>query len=544
MRAALVELLAKNPLLLLFLVAAIGYPLGRVKVRGSELGVSAILFVGLFAGGLDPSLALPDIVYMLGLAIFVYTVGLSSGRAFVASIRRDGLRYNLLAVAAVAFATLLAAVAQHALGLDRAQGAGLFAGAVTNTPALAAAIETLKQATPDRAVSAPVVAYSIAYPMGVLGVVIAIRVAWRLWKPDLAAEATRLAELGAANEPIASATVHVTNDMGPLTIDELVRALRWRVIFGRLKRGEHLQLASPEVWLRPGDLVTVVGTQAELDRVIARLGEVSAERIDLDRSEFDLRRVFVSNPDVAGVPLRHLDLPRRLGAVVTRVRRGDVDLLPSDEMRLEMGDRVRVLAPARRLSEAAAFFGDSYRAASEVDILTFGLGLALGLLLGIVPIPLPGGLQVSLGFAGGPLIVAIVAGTVERTGGMVWSLPFSANVALRQVGLILFLAGIGTRAGSGFFSTIASGGGLVLFAAGAAITFLTAFAVLLVAHRILKVPMSLALGMVAGVHTQPAILGYALGQTRNEIPSLGYAAVYPAATIAKLLFVQVLVALG
>jgi putative transport protein len=544
MRDALVELLAKNPLLLLFLVAAIGYPLGRIKVRGSELGVAAILFVGLGAGGLDPSLALPEIVYMLGLALFVYTVGLSSGRAFVASIRRDGLRYNLLAVGAVAFATLAAAVAQRALGLGAGHGAGLFAGAVTNTPALAAAIETLKQATPDRAVSEPVVAYSITYPMGVLGVVLAIRLAWRLWKPDLAGEASRLAELGAANEPIASTTIRVTNDMGPLSIEELVRALRWRVIFGRLKRGAQLQLASPEVWLRPGDLVTVVGTQAELDRVVERLGEVSPDRIDLDRSEFDLRRVFVSNPEVAGLPLGKLDLPRRLGAVVTRVRRGDVDLLPSDEMRLEIGDRVRVLAPARRLSEASAFFGDSYRAASEVDILTFGLGLALGLLLGILPIPLPGGLTVSLGFAGGPLIVALVAGTVERTRGMVWNLPFSANVTLRQFGLILFLAGIGTRAGTGFFSTVATGGGLAIFAAGALVTFLTAFLVLLVAHRLLRVPMSLALGMVAGVHTQPAVLGYALGQTRNDIPSLGYAAVYPAATIAKLLLVQVLVAVG
>jgi putative transport protein len=544
MRDAIVQLLAKNPLLLLFLVAAIGYPLGRVKFRGSELGVAAVLFVGLAAGAVDPSLALPEIVYTLGLAIFVYTVGLASGRAFVSSLRRDGLRTNLLAVGGVAFATLLAALAQRLLGLDRATTSGLFSGAVTSTPALAAAIETLKQATPDRAVSEPVVAYSICYPMGVLGVVLAIRVAWRLWKPDLADEAALLAEMGAANEPLAGTTVRVTKDMGPLTIDELQRGLRWRVIFGRLKRGDHLQLATPEVWLRPGDLVTVVGTQAELNRVVERLGDLSRERIDLDRSEFDLRRIFVSNPDVAGVPMRLLDLPHRLGAVITRVRRGDVDLLPHDDMRLEIGDRVRVLGPVARLGEVTAYFGDSYRAASEVDILTFGLGLAFGLLLGVLPIPLPGGLKVSLGFAGGPLVVALVAGAVGRTGGMVWNLPFSANVTLRQLGLILFLAGIGTRAGTGFVSTIASGGGLALLAVGAAITFLTALAVLFVAHRLLRVPMSLALGMVAGIHTQPAVLGYAFGQTRNEIPSFGYAAVYPAATIAKLLFVQLLVALG
>ncbi|HET8542749.1 MAG TPA: TrkA C-terminal domain-containing protein [Anaeromyxobacter sp.] len=543
MRDAAVRLLSQNPLLLLFLVAAIGYPLGRVRLRGSQLGVAAVLFVGLAAGAVDPALALPEIVYMLGLAIFVYTVGLSSGRAFVSSLRRDGLRNAALAVGAIALATALAAAAQRLLGLDGATSAGLFTGALTNTPALAAAVEALRQAAPDRA-SAPVVAYSICYPMGVVGVVLAIRVARRLWRPDLAAEAERLAALGAANAPLASETVRVAHDLGGLSIEELVRGLRWRVIFGRIRRGGQLLLATPDERLRSGDLVTVVGPRPELDRVAARIGGVSEERIDLDRSEFDLRRIFVSNPEVAGIPLQDLDVPRKLGVVITRVRRGDEDLLPSDGMRLELGDRVRVLGPVRALQEVTAFFGDSYRAASEVDILAFGLGLALGLLLGILPIPLPGGIRVSLGFAGGPLVVALALGTVGRTGGMIWNLPFGANVALRQIGLILFLAGIGTRAGPGFVAAFAGGGGLAILAGGAVVTFATAFATLLVAHRLMHVPMSLALGMVAGVHTQPAVLGYALDETRNEIPNLGYAATYPAATIAKLLLVQVLVAVG
>ena len=544
MREIAVRILAQNPLLLLFLVAAIGYPIGRIRVRGSELGVAAVLFVGLGAGALDPSLALPEIVYMLGLAIFVYTVGLSSGRAFLSSLRREGLRHSALAVGAVAFAVGLAAAAQRLLGVGPATGAGMFAGALTNTPALAAAIETLKQTTPGGSLSEPVVAYSICYPMGVVGVVLAIRAAGRLWRPDLAAEAKRLAELGASNEPLSAATVQVAQDMGGLTLAELVRGLRWRVIFGRIRREGALRLAAPQERLLPGDLVTVVGTEAEIGRVAARVGAISEERIDQDRSEFDLRRMFVSNPEVAGRPLSELDLPGRLGAVVTRIRRGDVDLLPGEEMRLEIGDRVRVLAPVRQLPAVAAFFGDSYRAASEIDILTFALGLALGLLLGIVPIPLPGGVRVSLGFAGGPLVVALVLGTVERTGGMIWALPFSANVALRQIGLILFLAGIGTRAGQGFLATFSGGGGLALFGAGAVITFSTALVTLGVAHRLMRVPMSLAMGMVAGVHTQPAVLGYALEQARNEIPSLGYASVYPAATLAKLVLVQLLVALG
>jgi putative transport protein len=539
----LVRLLAQNPLLLLFLVAAIGYPLGRLRLRGSQLGVAAVLFVGLGAGAISPRLALPDIVYQLGLAIFVYTVGLSSGPAFVASLRRDGVRHNLMAVTALAAAAAVAVAAARLLGLGPGLGAGLFAGALTNTPALAGAIETLKQADPARAVE-PVVAYSITYPMGVIGVVLAIRVALRLWRPDLAAEARKLAELGAGNEPLEKTTILVQSDMGPLTAEELVRGLRLRVIFSRIRHQGRLALCGPESRFEPGDLVVAVGTPAELARATERLGRASEEAIDLDRSEFDVRRIFVSDPQVAGRRLRELDVARRFGAVVTRVKRGDVDLLPTDELRLELGDRVRVLAPVRSLSAVAAFFGDSYRAVSEIDVLTFGLGLALGLLIGILPIPLPGGVWASLGFAGGPLVVALVLGTVERTGPMVWSLPYSANLTLRQMGLILFLAGVGTRAGNGFLATFASGNGLWLFAAGAVITFSSALGTLFVGHRLLGVPMRLMLGMVAGVHTQPAVLGYALEQTGDEIPNLGYASVYPAATIAKIMLVQLVLAFG
>jgi putative transport protein len=540
----LVYLLARNPLLLLFLVAAVGWPLGQVRLRGSPIGVAAVLFVGLAAGGLDPSLALPEIVYMLGLAIFVYTVGLSSGRAFATSLRKDGLRLGALAVGAAGLAAALSLGAARLLGLSRAHAAGLFAGATTNTPALAAAVEALKQAAPGAAVADPVVAYSISYPMGVVGVVLALRLGRLLWRPDLAAEATQLAELGGSNAPLASATVLVKADTGDLTLEELGRGLRWRVIFGRHRHDGRTELASPDDRLEVGDSLTVVGADPEVARVAARLGEISQDRIDLDRRQFDLRRIFVSNAEIAGRPLRELDLFRKLGVVVTRVWRGDVELVPDDDLQLELGDRVRVLAPVRQLQAAEAFFGDSYRAASELDILTFALGLALGLLLGILPIPLPGGVSISLGFAGGPLIVALILGALRRTGPMVWIPPFSAAVALRQVGLILFLAGIGTRAGSGFFAAVGSSRGLGIFAAGAVITFATAFLTALVAHRLMKVPMSLALGIVAGVHTQPAVLGWALEETRNEIPNVGYASIYPAATLAKLLAVQLLVALG
>lgn len=539
------QFLVDNPLLLLFVVAGVGYPLGRVQVRGVSLGVAAVLFSGLAFGALDPRLKLPEVIYVLGLALFVYAVGLSSGPAFVASLRRDGARSNLLALGAIAGAALLAAGAHRLLGLKATLTAGLYAGSLTNTPALAGALETVKHmargAALEQMLSEPVVGYSIAYPMGVIGMVVAIALAQRLWRVDYAAEARSLRGFGVSNEPLTNVTVRVTRaEAGLAPLGETLRANGWEVIFGRIKRGDHFLLADGEARLEPGDLVTAVGTAEELGRVVAFLGDTAPERIDLDRREFDQRRIFVSDPAAAGLRIEALGLDRRFGAVITRVRRGDAELLPQPGMVLELGDRVRVVAPTDRMAEVSTFLGDSYRDVSELDLFTVSLGLALGLVVGVVPLPLPGGVHVTLGFAAGPLIVALALGVKGRVGSLVFSLPYAANRMLRQMGLVLFLAGVGTRAGFSFRTTFSSSGGLVLFAAGAVITCVTALGVLWVGHRLMRIPMSLLSGMLAGIQTQPAVLGYALEQTGNELPDIGYTAVYPIATLGKILIAQVL----
>ncbi|ACM19568.1 AspT family membrane protein, TrkA-C domain pair-containing [Geotalea daltonii FRC-32] len=543
----MLQVLINNPLLLLFVVAAIGYPLGQLKVHGSCLGVAAVLFVGLAVGSIHPDLKLPEIVYILGLGLFVYTIGLSSGPAFVASLRREGLRNNLLVIGMLFFASGLAVIAHRLLHLKASLTAGMFAGCLTNTPALASALETIKHTAPAQAVelmlAEPVVGYSITYPVGVIGVVLAITIVQRLWHIDYTAEAKRMHTFGASSEPLLNCTISVTHAHISATIDQLSREQKWDVLFGRIKRRNHVFLSTPQTVLEPGDMVIAVGTEEELHRVAVFLGEQSSEHIGLDRSEYDYRRIFVSNTHVAGRAIGELKLQEKFGAVITRVRRGDVDFLPHEDMVLELGDRVRVLTRTREIGRVTSYFGDSYRAVSEVDIMTFSLGLALGLLLGTIPLPLPGGITIKLGFAGGPLIVALILGTVGRTGSMVWSLPYGANMTLRQIGLVFFLAGVGTRAGYSFFSTFSQGGGLTIFAAGAAITCLTALATLWVGHRLLKIPFSLLIGMVAGLQTQPAVLGYALEQTGNDLPNIGYASVYPVATIGKIVAVQLLLVL-
>ncbi|MCP2502010.1 MAG: transporter [Deltaproteobacteria bacterium] len=545
----MLKILINNPLLLFFVVAAIGYPLGRIRIRGSSLGVAAVLFVGLAIGSIHPDLKLPEIVYMLGLATFVYTIGLASGPAFVASLQREGMRNNLLVIGMLVFATILTLIAQRMLHLKATVAVGLFAGSLTSTPALAGVLETIKQIQTgvgiDQLLAEPVMGYSVTYPMGVMGGILAISLLQKLWKVNYADEARNLNIPGAAGEALRRATIRVSWDGAEReTITELSRREKWDVVFGRVKRGDSFLLPGPRGRLRLGDLVAVVGTESELERVAAVLGERCEEEIGLERSEYEYRRIFVSNPRVAGRQLGSLTLYERFGATVTRVRRGDDDFLPHDNMVLQPGDRVRVVARRDRMADVTSFFGDSYRAVSEVDILSFSLGLALGLLLGIVPIPLPGGITLKLGFAGGPLIVALILGTVERSGNLVWSLPYSVNMTLRQTGLVMLLAGIGTRAGYGFVSTFATEGGFSIFAAGAAITFLTALATLWVGHRLMKIPMNLLIGMVGGGQTQPAVLAYTLEQTGNDLPNIGYASVYPVATIGKILLAQVLLTLS
>lgn len=552
---ALIQVLRDNPLLLLFVVAAVGYPLGQIKIGGGRLGVAAVLFAGLAIGSLDPDLQLPEIVYLLGLILFVYTIGLNSGAGFFASLRRKGLRDNLLVVGMLAFAMLLTVAAYALLGLKPTLAAGVYAGSLTNTPALAGVLDYIQGYLPgylppeglDQALSEPVVGYSITYPMGVVSVILVIAFVQRRWKINYAAEAQQLHELGLAPSALPrlnNRTLRITRpEAAEATISELIRQNGWDVVFGRYKRNGRLSLTDSQTRLALGDLITVVGATQELDRVTAYLGEASDERIDLDRSELDYRRVFVSNPKVAGHRLRELNLPQQFGAVVTRLRRGDIELLPHGDTVLELGDRVRVLTHRKNMDAVSTFLGDSYRTLSEIDILTFGLGLSLGLLLGLVPIPLPGGITLRLGFAGGPLIVALILGARGRTGRLVWNLPYSANLTLRQIGLVLFLAGVGTRAGYTFVTTLTQGNGAIIFLAGIVITSSTALATLWVGHRLLKIPMSLLLGTLSGLQTQPAVLGFASEQTGNELPNIGYTIVYPVATIGKIIFAQLLLAL-
>jgi putative transport protein len=546
----MIELLVDNPILLLVLVSALGYLLGQLQIKGSSLGVAAVMFVGLGVGALDPRLKLPEFTTLLGLILFVYAIGLSSGPGFFAALRREGVRDNLFAVGILVVAAGMAAGLALFLGLKATTAAGLYAGSLTNTPALAALLERVQgladPALLEEALSEPVVGYSIAYPVGIAGVIAAILAVQHLWSIDYAAEADAVGAGGATTgEDLRSFSVLVTEpSVRGHTIRDLMAEHDWDVLFGRVRRaGGTQELAEADTELVPGNVVSIVGTEENVAPVIDALGEPAAEQLEKSRDTYDVRRIFVSNPDATGRPLRELRFLQQYGAILTRVRRGDVEWLADGDTVLELGDRVRVIARPEDMKALSARFGDSYKSLSEVNLLTLNLGLMGGMLLGLVPFPLPGGLDFKLGLAGGPLIAGLVLGKVGRTGPLVWYLPYSANLLLRQLGLVLFFAGVGTRAGYAFFDTLAGGGGLALFLAGAVVTGLTALTTLWIGYKVLKIPMATLIGMVAGLHTQPAVLSFALQQTENELPNLGYATIFPMATIAKIILAQLLLLL-
>ena len=539
----MITTLSKNPLLLLFIVAAIGYGLGKIRIKGSSLGVAAVLFVGLFFGSLDKSLQIPNVILTLGLAIFVYTIGLTSGPSFFATFKRRGFRDFYFVTGMMIFSSALTYGLFLLFGFEPSVITGIFAGSSTNTPALAGILDTFGSQSVDenvrnQLIENSVVGYSISYPMGVLSSMIAIMLLQKWLKIDYKKEAFDLRKEYPIAQEIFNITVKITNpEITNKTLRDITLQHNWTVVFGRINHNDDITLTNFDTTLAIGDLIRVNGTQEELERLITILGEEVDARFDDNDAEYEIKRIFVSNSKVAGQTLAALNLNEKYSTIVTRLRRGDVDILVNNKTVFELGDRVRFVARKKDMPDLVKLFGDSYRALGQIDLLSFGLGMALGLLLGMITFELPGGIQFKLGFAGGPLIVALVLGALRRTGPIVWTLPYSANLTLRQIGLIFLLATIGVRSGHTFVSTVMGGGAGLIFIAGTIISLSTAILTIFIGYKLLKIPFTLLTGMVAN---QPAILDFAIQKADNQLPNIGYALMMPVALIAKIVFVQIL----
>ena len=509
-----------NPLLLVCLAIGCGALLGNISIKKVSLGVAGVLFAGVMWGYLEPSVKPPGVLATFGLALFVYAIGLSSSDFLFDTWKHGGWRFLLIPPVAIgaAFGTVL--LASHILHIPSSTAAGVFAGALTNTPSLAAATTALGAQGAEATLG-----YAIAYPLGVL--IPILMLSWPLRR-----------ETHAAGESLASAAIRVAhvNEPGE-SIAGLLERFSLSVRFARCVRGDEQFALSGNSVIKNSDIVTIVGLSDDIRAAIERLGvEYSGELLH-DRSQLDYRRIFASNPAICGKTLREIGIFRTYEGIVTRIKRGDRDFIPNAETTILPGDRLRIMAPREKLSEITEYIGDSYHEASEFNVLTFGLGLAMGGALGTLDISLPMGIGIfEIGPVAGCLIVALVLGAVGRTGPLTWYLPYGASMSIRQLGLVVFLACAGINAGGLLHTAPLNFSALGL---GVCITTVSCMATIVMTRIIAGAAWPFIGGVVAGVQTQPAVLGFAVGRCGNDRVESGYAATYPLSMLLKIVFVQI-----
>jgi putative transport protein len=516
--------LEQQPLMALFLTIAIGYLAGEINIRGLSLGVGAVLFVALAMGWFAPAAAPAPIIGTFGLALFLYAVGVQYGRQFFAGLTSaKGLRANLLALSGVVLAASISLMLMQMNSLGLGQALGLFAGSSTSTPALQAAIATLGN-------DDPAVGYSVAYPFGVAGPILLLYLAFAVLKPRIdipAGTRQELLEIGLRRPQFFGKCLR-----------DLLPALPPQVQIVALRRGGRNQPVSLNSVIAENDVLLAVGpTRAVLDEAQAMLGESSPGHVTADRRDLDYLRVFASRPAVVGRTIDALTLPCEQPSVVAHVLRGDGDLQARPDVVIEYGDRVGILANRSDFPALRRYFGDSIKGTAEFSYISIGLGMALGLLLGAIGVPVPGVGTMALGLSG-VLIVALVLGHVRRTAGLNWTMPLSANLVLRNLGLTLFLAQVGIASGPKFAATV-SQTGLLMLGLGAVVLVALVLPPLVLGLFVFKMPYDEVAGIVAGACGNPAILAYSSRLAPTETTDIGYAMIFPGMTIVKILLVTI-----
>jgi putative transport protein len=516
------EIIGSQPILTAFLAIGLGYLVGQISIGGFSLGVGAVLFVGLAIGAFAPKAQITGPIGLTGLIMFLYGIGILYGRQFFEGMFGVGQKYNLLALVACLASLLVALGLGHIFGIKLGHTLGIYAGSMTSTASLQAALDVMQNKDPS-------IGYSIAYPFGVIGPILCIYFMTRVVKPKFPAKAQRF-HMG---------EILIGEGYAGKRLDELMKGPLSGVQVTMVRKGGRNYVPAADTVLSAGDAILVVAEQTEeIARATATLGKLEPGRLASDRADLDYIRVFVGKASVVGIPLASLPMPAGYPTHLLHVRRYDADLVPTPDLMLEFGDRVGVLMPPDRKEEIRRHFGDTVKAAAEFSYVSLGIGMVLGVLLGLIPIPIPGVGVVTLGIGGGPLIVALILGNLRRTGPMLWTMPLPANIVLRNFGLAMFLATVGVNAGQPFVRTVAESGPTMLFI-GVAVLLTTVFIVLLVGHYVLKIPYDDLVGVASGATGNPAILVYSTKMAPTERPDIGYAMIFPSMTLVKVIAAQI-----
>lgn len=540
-----------HSILLLSFVIAAGIQLGKIKVFGVSLGITLVLFVGIILGHFGFTINHNVIHFFkeFGLILFVYSVGMQVGPGFFSSFKQGGITLNMLACVIVFLGVLTAVILHYATGIPMPTMVGILSGAVTNTPGLGAA----QQAFSDmHGVSDNTIAlgYAVAYPLGVIGIILSIILIKYIFRVSFDKE----------NEQLNSEDSSHTNEAKPIslivknpaifnkTVAELSNLLEHRdFVISRVWRdsNKQIEIASANTVLQENDKVFVITTETDAETIKTFIGE----EIDMERkqwirmeSQFINRRILITKPELNGKRLGQLKLRKLYGINITRINRAGVDLVAKPGLTLQVGDRVNVVGTETAVSNVEKVLGNSMKRLNEPNLITIFVGIALGIVLGSIPISFPGIPQpVKLGLAGGPLVVAILISRFGYHYKLITYTTQSANLMLREIGITLFLACVGISAGDGFVDTIVNNGGFAWIGYGFIITFVPLMIIGCIGRYFCKVNYFTLMGLIAGSTTDPPALAYSNATAGNDAPSVGYATVYPLTMFLRVLTAQLLI---
>ena len=539
--------------LLYAIVIAIGVYLGKLKIFGISLGVTFVLFAGILAGHIGFTAPTPILTFVqdFGLILFVFMIGMQVGPGFFESFGTQGIKLNGLAASAILL-NILVMFACYYIFFDTTNVTnlpmmvGTLYGAVTNTPGLGAANEALNTVFPN---GAPQIAsaYACAYPLGVLGIIGATILIRYICKVKLEKEAEQLEEQAGTktNKKPYKMHLQVTNQyLEGKTILQVHDFLNRDFVCSRIEHNGEITIANRNTLLHLGDKMLIVCAEADHEAIIAFIGPLIDIDLEQQQQEQPMisKGVLITNPKINGKTLASMHFSSVHGVNVTRVTRHGIDLFASANLPLQVGDKIRVVGPEDAVNRVAVRMGNSSNKLNAPNIATIFVGIFLGLIFGSLPIAIPGmPVPVKLGLAGGPLIIAILIGRYGYKIRLVTYTTTSANMMLREIGLVLFLASVGIKAGAGFFETVVEGDGLLYVLTGFLITIIPILVVGPIARLKFKFNYFTIAGMVAGTYTDPPALAYANGICSKEAPAVGYSTVYPLSMFLRIFTAQIIV---
>ncbi|MDL2222052.1 putative transporter [Parabacteroides sp. OttesenSCG-928-N08] len=539
---------AIQAVIVICVISAVGLALGRIKIFGISLGITFVFFAGILAGhfGIVINKEMLYFAQNLGLILFVYTLGLQVGPGFFGSLRKGGVTMNLLSLSVVFLGLLLVILFHYTTGEPISNMMGLFSGAVTNTPVLGAAQSALRQMQPEnvKGVTDMALACAVAYPFGVVGVILGI-VILRKTLTSQSATPPKEKEKRANVSEFAIVNPSVFNK----SIREVMQLTHTHFVISRLWRDGKVIIPTSETLLQENDHLLIISGKADVEMIKALFGE--HENIDWNNEDIDWnavdrqlisRRIVVTQEKVNGVKLGKLRLRNLYGINITRVNRAGIDLIASRDLRLQIGDRLTVVGEATAIANVGKILGDEVTRLDHPNLLAVFVGISLGVLLGSIPIALPGiSMPVRLGIAGGPIIVGILMGAFGPRFHLTTYTTQSANLMLRQFGIIIYLAGLGLDAGGHFFETVFRAEGLQWIAMGAALTIVPVLLVGFLAAKLFKFDYAENVGLLCGSMANPMALSYANTTVEGDEPSVAYATVYPLAMFVRVITAQIVV---